>query len=379
VEVLDLFETCYHRLTRVAKAAYITAINRTPKLWQGFYNFLDHHGGFVESNLAMLTLMKRELLELCETQRPDIVCCTYPVYNHLLDFLYPPGAARPFLHATVVTDSISINTLWFRCQSDFFFVPNPQTSAVLVEAGVPVDMVKDFGFPMQQVFRKEAPRPADPSTATPRVLYIINSGRLRAGKIMEGLIQIPRIRVTICAGRDVKLRRLMNARKKGKPGSERVVVMGWTNRLPDVLLRHHLVISKAGGATTQEAIAAKCPMIVNQVVPGQEEGNYELLRQSEAGVLARRPADVARWVMRAFENDAALWKTWRANMERITRPDAADKIVDFLLKEAEARPSAFPGRALRLVKKESQHRKPKPKPTQPRKKRFSVWRKRSKA
>ena len=42
-------------------------------------------------------------------------------------------------------------------------------------------------------------------------------------------------------------------------------------------MTHHLVISKAGGATVQEAIAARCPMIVNQVIPGQEEGNARLI------------------------------------------------------------------------------------------------------
>ena len=63
-------------------------------------------------------------------------------------------------------------------------------------------------------------------------------------------------------------------------------------------MTHHVVVSKAGGATTQEAVAARCPMIVNQVVPGQEEGNCELLLRHGAGALAttpgRRHRDAAR-------------------------------------------------------------------------------------
>jgi UDP-N-acetylglucosamine:LPS N-acetylglucosamine transferase len=35
------------------------------------------------------------------------------------------------------------------------------------------------------------------------------------------------------------------------------------------MLESHLLISKAGGATVQETIAAKCPMIISQVVPGR--------------------------------------------------------------------------------------------------------------
>ena len=33
-------------------------------------------------------------------------------------------------------------------------------------------------------------------------------------------------------------------------------------------MTHHAVVSKAGGATTPEAINALCPMVVSQVVPG---------------------------------------------------------------------------------------------------------------
>jgi processive 1,2-diacylglycerol beta-glucosyltransferase len=63
-------------------------------------------------------------------------------------------------------------------------------------------------------------------------------------------------------------------------------------------MSHHVVISKAGGATTREAIAARCPMLVSQIVPGQEEGNYELLRRHGVGALAETPA------CRAFERFA---------------------------------------------------------------------------
>ncbi|NDJ15584.1 MAG: hypothetical protein EBY17_31175, partial [Acidobacteriia bacterium] len=37
-------------------------------------------------------------------------------------------------------------------------------------------------------------------------------------------------------------------------------ILGWTDQIPSLLLSHHVVISKAGGATTQEALAARCPM-----------------------------------------------------------------------------------------------------------------------
>jgi len=53
-------------------------------------------------------------------------------------------------------------------------------------------------------------------------------------------------------------------------------ILGWTDQIPHLLMTHHVVISEAGGATTQEAIAARCPMIVNQIVPDKKRATTEL-------------------------------------------------------------------------------------------------------
>ncbi len=92
-------------------------------------------------------------------------------------------------------------------------------------------------------------------------------------------------------------------------------------------MSHHVVVSKAGGATTQEAIAARCPMIVNQVVPGQEEGNCELLLRHGAGALATTPAAVLETLRAGFADAGQGWKAWRSALEPIARPDAARAIA----------------------------------------------------
>jgi processive 1,2-diacylglycerol beta-glucosyltransferase len=92
-------------------------------------------------------------------------------------------------------------------------------------------------------------------------------------------------------------------------------------------MTHHVVVSKAGGATTQEAIAARCPMLVNQVVPGQEEGNYELLRRHGVGGLAETPEALRETLRQAFADRGALWSRWHAALRDLTRPDAARTIA----------------------------------------------------
>lgn len=331
VEVIDLFDDCYGRLNDMVRSAYITAINRAPKLWQGIYDLLDNTS-VVENNLIALSRMKKALDQLLREAQPDIVCSTYPLYNYLIEELFQNGRERTFLQVTMVTDSISVNSLWYRAESDYYLVPNEDTAKVLRQAGVAEDKIRVFGFPVQLAFVQEESRVSLPPPGPdqpPRVLYIINSGKNKAPKIVEQLLELPEIRLTVTVGRDAKLHREILTMTE--PVRDRVEVIGWTTKMPELLMTHHLVISKAGGATVQEAIAAECPMVVNQIVPGQEEGNYELLRRNHCGVLAEKPKDVAAWVKKAFEADAALWRVWKKGMREISVPDSSIRIARFLL------------------------------------------------
>jgi len=115
-----------------------------------------------------------------------------------------------------------------------------------------------------------------------------------------------------------------------------VRILGWTNQMAQLMLNSHLVIGKAGGATVQEAIAAGCPMIVNQVVPGQEEGNARLISDYGLGAVAERNREVPDLVNEAFAHKARIWQEWRRNLAKIRKPDAAVRLAEMVLTECEA-------------------------------------------
>jgi hypothetical protein len=81
------------------------------------------------------------------------------------------------------------------------------------------------------------------------------------------------------------------ARAKGGHRAGRMEVIGTLRRMPQLLREHHLVISRAEAGLVQEAIAARCPMIVPDRF-GSEEGNFSLLRRPTS---ARWRKSRARW------------------------------------------------------------------------------------
>jgi processive 1,2-diacylglycerol beta-glucosyltransferase len=92
-----------------------------------------------------------------------------------------------------------------------------------------------------------------------------------------------------------------------------------------------LLIGKAGGATVQETIAAGCPMIINHVVAGQEEGNARLIVETNSGAIALSSGEVVAQIERAFANDAKQWREWASNINKLSRPRAALDIASFLM------------------------------------------------
>ena len=98
-------------------------------------------------------------------------------------------------------------------------------------------------------------------------------------------------------------------------------------------MQNHILIGKAGGAATQEAIAAKTPMIITKAVPGQEEGNARLIVENGCGALCEADDTIAETVALAAENNAALWHRWHAAISALSRPNASRDIARFILSQ----------------------------------------------
>ncbi len=328
VEMRDLFSETYGLANDVVRRAYLTAINRLPAAWSLLYNWIDRQD-HPRKKLRAFFRAKNRLRDLLGQFRPDVVVSVFPAYSHLLDEIVGE-TVPPFRRIVCVTDSITVNAIWHRCRCDCFYVPNDETAAVLADLGVAPDRLLVTGFPVAPTFAELGPLREPPSDAYGRrILHMINVGRVVDPEIIRRLAEIPATRLTVTVGKDDRLRRTAEAiLAKAKRKFE---LVGWSDQLPRLMLESHLLVAKAGGATVQEAIAASCPMIINQIVPGQEEGNARLLRGKHAGALATTPGAIVSAVEEAFADNARVWREWSANISRLSRPNASLEIAEELL------------------------------------------------
>jgi len=329
VVVSDVFAEAYGDFNKLVQRGYLTVINRLPAVWQMVFDLLDRTT-LLEAHMFLYGAAERRLAALIEEHQPDTVVSVYPGCNHLLDRLYRRRLKRPFRTVTIVTDSLTVNGAWYRAHSDFFLTANEATTGVMVRAGVPAVKIKTPGFPVPRIFAQQnVARPVPPADGLWRVLYVINSGHHLAPGIVRALLALDHVALTVTVGRNDPLHRRLAA--VAQEAGKNVAIHDWTPDMPRLMAENHLLISKAGGATVQEALAARTPMIITQIVPGQEEGNARLILDHHAGALAVTADEIANAVQQAFANDGAQWQQWLAATAPFSRPDAADAIARFVL------------------------------------------------
>jgi processive 1,2-diacylglycerol beta-glucosyltransferase len=106
-----------------------------------------------------------------------------------------------------------------------------------------------------------------------------------------------------------------------------VAVLGWTTNVPDLILSSDIVITKAGGATVMECIAAKKPMIITQVIPGQEEGNAKLIKKHNLGVILEKGRKGITNLPEHIKDIRKNYNKFQSALEEQSKPEAALQIA----------------------------------------------------
>jgi processive 1,2-diacylglycerol beta-glucosyltransferase len=328
VECRDPFAEALGRFNEIVRRAYLMGINRAPRAWSAIYRWIDRQPDFRHGQ-RWFACVRRRLSEIIAHDQPDVIVSVYPPYPYFLDKLYGPANGSRPKRVVCVTDSISINSIWYRCSTDYFLVANEQTADVIARVGIDRARMQVFGFPVNPRFAALGAPPIRASGRPWRILQMINAGQNSAPELARWLARIPNTQLTVTVGRDEKLRRAIESIRDAC--AQKFTIIGWTKELPQLLASHHLLVSKAGGATVQEAIAAACPIVINQIVPGQEEGNAQLISETNSGAVALSNDQVIATLTRAFADDGRLLQEWASNIARISRPAASLEIAKFLL------------------------------------------------
>lgn len=326
------------RMTDGVAAAYRHCITHFPRIWAAIYRSTDRFD-LNHSPSLLMRPSEKALEKLIEDFQPDAIVSTFPLYPYFLpDIFAKTGKRLPVF--TIITDSIEINASWLRVPTDYWLVTDPSTREGMIRKGLPAEKIIDTGFPVNPSFSKLSPIEPTDSCNPFRILYFPTAKLKLLQSHGHALLDAsPAVTLTIVMGRNVRLL-YKHARELQQAYPNRVRLIGWTRKVPQLLNRHHLVVGKAGGATSHEAIAARCPMLIHHLVPGQEEGNLRLLEAIGAGHLTETAQSLSASITDLLGDHASGWRSMKNALIRHGRNAGAIAAASFILNEI--RPSVTP-------------------------------------
>src|SRR4051812_28586702 len=110
VEMHDLFIETYGLLNEAVRKGYLALINRWPTSWGYAYRWLENKKDFAR-DFRKFGRLKLQLRTLLDRFQPDAVVSVFPAYPYLLAEI--SGRNAPWKNAVVITDSITINAIWY--------------------------------------------------------------------------------------------------------------------------------------------------------------------------------------------------------------------------------------------------------------------------
>lgn len=309
---------------------YQAIINYTPYFWSLLYYSTD----FIDLNRPSKVLTRRPeqtLHKHIQEFKPDAIISTYPLYPYYIKRIFDKLPKVPVF--TFITDSIRINKAWTNAPTDYFLVSDEYTKNMVINrTHHKTGQVHSCGFPVHPHFKTLKPIPASDNCTPFKILYFATGRKTKLPSFIRALLknQNNHITVTIILGKNFR-KLFAKSRDIQSEFPNRVSIRGWTKKIPELMTTHHLVISKAGGATTHEAIAATTPMLIHYLLPGQEQGNLELLEKIGAGALANSTEKLTKMIEQLSHHNFKLWREMKQNLINLKQNDGAYKCKEIVL------------------------------------------------
>jgi processive 1,2-diacylglycerol beta-glucosyltransferase len=337
VDVLELTNAAFRRLYG---KAYLDLVNRAPHVLGYFYDMLDQPGRHGTANhsdrlrLAVEKLNLRQFIRFLQKEPSDLVINTHFLPAEIIAHLRTAGSLQ--VPQVTATTDFETHRLWVNQPCEHYFTATEEGARYLQHWGVPAGHTTATGVPIDPVFSKPKDRTAclkQHGLAGDRPVVLQLAGGFGVGpieKLYEALLKVERpLELVVIAGRNEAVK----ARLEALPRSSRhrTHVLGFTNKIDELMAAADLVVSKPGGLTTSETLARGAAMVVVNPIPGQESRNSDFLLENGAAIKVNNIATLAYKVGALLDEPGRLAHL-KANAARLARPRAAYDVAERSLK-----------------------------------------------
>ncbi len=323
---------------RDSQADYDLIIKHAPELFKLGYDISD---ATVTSALVdrALTLLLYELMQnAIKTFQPDVVLTTYPLYQApFLSVCTVRGYNIPLV--TAITDLVTIHRSWFNNRVDALLVPTEEGLRLAEQYNIPSGRVHLTGIPVHPDIARERRdkhtlrKLLDWETDLPTFLAV---GSKRVEHLLDTLKVFNHfgapMQLAVIAGKNQKLYQGLQQIEWQVP----VRLYNYVENMPTLLRAADAVICKAGGLMVTESLAAGKPLMIVDVLPGQEVGNAEFVIEHGAGDVVTGPHEVYEVLAGWMRSEGKLLTERSFQAQSLGKPYAAYDAARIVMEVAES-------------------------------------------
>lgn len=303
------------------RAAYQLQLKAAPRTYEALYRIW-----FVLPFLcrplvwALSIVFGRRMRRWVRDLRPDAVVSTYPLASVVLGRERRKG--RMTVPAATFLTDFAVHPLWIHAGIDLHLCVHPDTAGEVARrcgavATAPGPLVDDR-FGEQPRRRAEArARLCLPEDAKVVLLAAGSWGVGEVEQTFDDVLASGRYFPVAICGSNERLRRALAERGSGR-------VIGWTDRMPELMAAADALVQNGGGLTCMEAFASGLPVVSFRPIPGHGRQNSEDMARAGVAAFARRPEDL----LGALDVATSL-PGWRKALDakKIFRHDAAQEVL----------------------------------------------------
>ena len=340
VEHIDALAYVSKLFQRVYDKAYISMVRRAPELMGLLYERTDQPWQHLRPRLALDRLNTRPMIGMLKRLQPDLCVATHFLPAEIIAWLI----AKKKLHAhnAIVVTDYDVHAMWLCRTVDRYYVGMEEAGQYLAHIGIARQKICVTGIPIDPLFAVPLPRAEarkNLGLEAEATVILIAAGGYGLGPIeqlVKELLELQRPwQIVAIAGKAEKTRKrldeLAKSASKLRSGAPRLCAVGFTTEMDKYMAAADLMVGKAGGLTTSEALARALPMALIEPIPGQEERNADHLLEAGAAIRCNNLPSAA-WKIVTLLDDPARLNRMRDAARKFAKPAAAAAIAEDALR-----------------------------------------------
>lgn len=241
------------------------------------------------------------------------------------------------IHFIAIATDYRCIPFWKETNPDYFVIPHQDLKDDFISKGIKEDKLKSIGIPVSENFNADFNKEkiiAELNLKNNQKYILVMSGSMGFGNILELTDKLEKsiddnTNIIVACGNNQKLLQELNNRYHL---NEKVIAIGFTNKIYQYMKISEVLLTKPGGLTTTEAATINIPIIHTMPIPGCENYNANFFADRKMSIKCNHIEEIILNINQIL-NNKTLKEEMIKNQANNINKNACKEICELIIDE----------------------------------------------